>query len=349
MVTERHVEAGEHSRGAELATRNGRTVAVTGASAGIGRAIAVKFAREGWHVALIARSPRGIESVKREIESAGGRAGAFPVDVSDADALFQAADEIAQSWGGIDVWVNNAMVTMFAPLSEMSPKEFRRITEVDYLGYVHGTMAALKHMRSRDSGTIIQIGSALSYRAIPLQSAYCGAKFAIRAFTDSLRSELIHGGSRIRLSMMQLPAVNTPQFDWARNRFPRRPRPLPPVFQPEAIAERVYRAALAPPRELWLGFPTFKAIAGAIAMPGFLDRYLARNAYDGQFTSEPAPIDATDNLFEPASVGHVARGRFNERAKTRVTPLNPSTIRAFAALASLSLLAALAVLVWLAI
>jgi NAD(P)-dependent dehydrogenase (short-subunit alcohol dehydrogenase family) len=302
-------------------------VVVTGGSAGVGRATALKFAQERWRVCVIGRSAEGVESVQREIESGNGEAIAFPADVSDASALNGAADEVVGRWGAIDVWINNAMVTMFAPISEMSPEEFRRITEVTYLGYVYGTMAALKHMRLRNCGTIIQIGSALSYRAIPLQSAYCGAKFAVRGFTDSLRSELLHDKSKVRVTMAQLPAVNTPQFDWARNRFPTRPQPLPPIFQPEAIAGHIYALAKRPPRELWVGLSSLKAIAGSMVLPGWLDRYLARVAYDAQFTAEPVPQTSIDDLFEPASFGHVVRGRFSRQARRRVLPVNPAMLR----------------------
>jgi NADP-dependent 3-hydroxy acid dehydrogenase YdfG len=308
-----------------------QTVVVTGGSAGLGRAIALRFAQERFRVSLIARSSEGLESAKQEIENSGGQVLAFALDVSDSAEMFRAADETVQRWGAIDIWINNAMVTMFSPVSEMSVEEFRRITEVTYLGYVHGTMAALRHMRPRNSGTIVQIGSALAYRAIPLQSAYCGAKFAIRGFTDSLRSELIHERSKIRLTMIQLPAVNTPQFDWARNRFPFRPQPLPPIFQPEAIADKVFRAVKNPPRELWVGLPAIKAIAGTLAAPGLLDRYLAKSGYDGQFSQERAHVDATDNLFEAARFGHVVRGRFSREAKQRVIAVKPSVLRALCA------------------
>jgi len=319
---------------------------VTGGSAGIGRAIALKFAQEGWRVCVIGRSVDGVESARREIENANGETIAFSVDVSDEPALSRAADEVVQRWGAIDVWINDAMVTMFAPLSQMSPEEFKHITEVTYLGYVYGTMAALKHMRPRNCGTIIQIGSALSYRAIPLQSAYCGAKFAIRAFTDSLRSELIHDGSKIRLTMIQLPAVNTPQFDWARNRFPMRPQPLPPIFQPEAIAEKIYAIAQRPPRELWVGFSSLKAILGSMAVPGWLDLYLARAGYDGQFTHERVSQDAIDNLFEPVRFGHVVQGRFGNRTRRKVVAIRPESLRLFVASAFLLVLIGLAALVY---
>jgi NADP-dependent 3-hydroxy acid dehydrogenase YdfG len=214
-----------------------RTVVITGASAGVGRATALAFARRGWNVALLARDAIGLENAAKEIEQAGGRALTITMDVADAGAMFAAAAEVTKRWNAIDVWVNNAMATMFAPVSEISPEEFRRITEVTYLGHVYGTMAALIHMRSRNIGTIVQVGSALGYRAIPLQSAYCGAKFAIRGFTDALRSELQHDKSAIHVTMVQLPAVNTPQFDWARNKMPGRPQPMPPIHQPEGIAE----------------------------------------------------------------------------------------------------------------
>jgi short-subunit dehydrogenase len=318
-----------------------KTVVITGGSAGLGRAIALKLAREGFRVGLIGRSEKGVESAKQEIENVGGQALAFALDVSNPAQVCRAADETVARWGKIDIWINNAMVTMFSPFAEISAEEYRRITEVTYLGYVYGTMAALKHMRVEGRGTIVQIGSALSYRAIPLQSAYCGAKFAIRGFTDSLRSELIHDRSRIRLTMVQLPAVNTPQFDWARNRFSNRPKPLPPIFQPEAIANTVFRAIQNPPRELWVGLSAVKAIAGAIVAPGFLDKYLAKSGYDGQFTQERVHDDSVDNLFTPTHFGHVVRGRFSRQAKSRVLALSPYVLQAIAATASTAALASL--------
>jgi short-subunit dehydrogenase len=306
----------------------GGNVVVTGASAGVGRAVAIAFAREGWNVALLARSAEGLDSATREITAAGGRATYRVVDAADAAAMFAAADQIAAENGGIDVWVNNAMATMYAPVMEMTADEFKRVTEVTYLGYVYGTMAALKQMRPRNAGSIVQIGSALSYRAIPLQSAYCGGKFAVRAFTDSLRSELEHDGSAIRLTMVQLPAVNTPQFDWARNRTGRKAQPIAPIFQPEAIAQHVVRIAEKPPRELWLGWPTVKIILGNFAAPGYLDHYLARNAYQGQLTEEPRPAGKGDNLFDVPSDGHNTHGRFDDVAKDRVQAYRPMLLRA---------------------
>lgn len=304
------------------------SVVITGASAGVGRATALRFAREGARVCAIARSQAGLDAVREEIEATGAEALTFSADVSDCAALSSAADGAARRWGGIDVWINNAMATMFAPVSQMTSEEYARITEVTYLGYVWGTMAALRHMRAKDRGVIVQVGSALAYRAIPLQSAYCGAKFAIRAFTDALRSELIHDGSGVRLTMVQLPAVNTPQFDWARNRMPGRPRPLPPVFDPEDIAKIIYRAARDAPREIWIGAPSLKIIVGTMAAPGWLDRYLAKTAYGGQVDATDATKQRDGNLFAPVEHGHEIRGRFSDEVKPRPTPFDPPLLRA---------------------
>lgn len=299
-------------------------VVVTGASAGVGRAIAHRFARAGAKLALIARDGEALEAVKRDVERLGGAAITVPADVADAAAVFAAADKIAAEAGPIDVWINDAMVTVFSPLWDMTPAEFRRVTEVTYLGFVHGTMAALRHMRPRNHGTIIQIGSALAYRGIPLQSAYCGAKHAIRGFTDSLRSELIHAQSAIALTLVELPAVNTPQFDWARTHMPRQPRPVPPVVQPEVIAEMVFRAALHPPREYWIGVSTMKAILANMVMPGFLDRYLAKHTFTQQETSVPVPAGRKDNLMTPVHGLHRTRGSFShEAADSAVTLPGP--------------------------
>lgn len=307
---------------------NPRTVVITGASAGVGRASAIAFAQRGWNVALIARGKEGLEGARRDVEAAGGHALVLPLDVADADAVFAAADQVMARWGRIDVWINDAMVTIFAPVKEIKPEEFRRVTEVTYLGQVHGTMAALKHMRPRNQGTIVQVGSALSYRAIPLQSAYCGAKFAIRGFTDSLRSELAHEQSRIRLTMVQLPAVNTPQFDWARSRMPRKLQPVPPIYQPEAIASEIVRAALKAPRELWIGRSALKAIFGGMLLPLLGDRILANEGYNGQMTAEPASPDRKDNLFEPLPSDPGVHGRFDRFARRDVMGFDPVRLRA---------------------
>jgi NAD(P)-dependent dehydrogenase (short-subunit alcohol dehydrogenase family) len=305
-----------------------QTVVITGASAGVGRAIALTFARRGWNVGLLAREPFGLESAADDVRKAGGDAMAISVDVSDADAIFAALEKIAGRWGTIDVWINNAMATIFGPVSDISPAEFRRVTEVTYLGYVFGTMAALKHMRSHNVGTIVQVGSALSYRAIPLQSAYCGAKFAIRGFTDALRSELQHEKSAVRITMIQLPAVNTPQFNWARNKMPRQPQPMPPIYQPDAIAEKIFGLSQRPPRESWLGFSSVKVIIGNVIMPALLDKLLARIGYDGQLTSEAQNAEHADNLFQPLHGGHATRGRFDNIARAYVVAFNPSILRA---------------------
>ena len=253
-------------------TVGARNVVVTGASAGVGRATAVAFARLGCNVALLARGHEGLEGARRDVEAAGGRAHIISVDIANAKAVDQAADNVAHRWGGIDIWVNNAMATVVGPADQVAAAEWKRVTEVTYLGAVYGSLAALRHMRRQDAGTIVQIGSALAYRAIPLQSAYCGAKFAVRGFTDALRTELLHEGSSVRLTMVQLPGVNTPQFDWSRTHANTRHQPVGTVFQPETVAETVVRAALTAPRELWVGLPAMHAIIGTMLAPGLLDR-----------------------------------------------------------------------------
>jgi short-subunit dehydrogenase len=268
-------------------------VAITGASAGVGRAVAREFAAQKWDVALIARDMTRLNAAVAELQEAGVRATAVAADVADFAALRAAAQAIENTLGPIDVWINNAMATVFSPVTKITPEEFKRSTEVTYLGQVHGTMIALEVMRPRNRGTIVNIGSALAYRAIPLQSAYCGAKYAVRGFTDALRSELIHDGSAIKLVMPHLPAVNTPQFDWALNKMDRRPQPVPPIFQPEVIARAIYFAATHPERrEVWIGMPTIKAILANKIAPGLLDRYLAGAGYNGQLTDEPTSRDA---------------------------------------------------------
>ncbi|HUG60630.1 MAG TPA: SDR family oxidoreductase [Methylomirabilota bacterium] len=318
---------------------DGGVAVVTGASAGIGRAVADAFAARGWSVALLARDRNRLDDASREIEAAGGRAAIYPVDVADADAVDAAADRIVADFGRIDVWVNNAMVTVFAPADEITPAEYRRVTEVTYLGQVHGTLAALRHMRPRDAGTIVQIGSALAYRSIPLQAAYCAAKAAVRGFTDSLRSELIHDGSGIRLTMVHLPAVNTPQFDWALSRMPRNAQPVPPIHQPEAVAARIIEAAIDAPRELWVGLPTIKAILGQMVAPGWLDRKLATDAWSGQMTDEPVSPDRPANMHETVGGPYGAHGRFDRRSRDRVGAASSEAIRTGLLFAGLGLAA----------
>src|SRR6185437_16701802 len=247
-------------------------VVITGASAGLGRASAREFGRKGAKVGLIARGLAGLEAAKREIEAAGGSALVLPVDVSDAKAVENAAESVEREFGPIDIWVNNAMASVFSPVKEMQAEEYKRVTEVTYLGVVYGTLAALKRMLPRDRGAIVQVGSALAYRGIPLQAAYCGAKHAIQGFMDSLRTELLHDGSHVHVTMVQLPALNTPQFTWSRAKLPRSPQPVPPIFQPEVAADAIVWAASHPRRELMVGWPTVKAILDNAVAPGIADR-----------------------------------------------------------------------------
>ncbi len=288
-------------------------VMITGASAGVGRAVVRRFAGPGAKLGLIARDRQRLENAAREVREAGGEALVLPCDVADADAVEDAAAQLEEAFGPIDVWINVAMVTVLSPVARMTAEEYARVTDVTYLGTVHGTLAALRRMSPRDRGTIVQVASALGYRSIPLQSAYCAAKAAVIGFTDSLRTELLHDGSNVKLTAVQLPAVNTPQFDWARNRMPRRAQPVPPIFQPELIADAIHHAAFHPRREYWLGFSAIKAIVSAKLAPGLGDRMLARQGYQGQMTDELAQ-DRPDNLFDPMPGDPGARGRFSDRA-----------------------------------
>jgi NAD(P)-dependent dehydrogenase (short-subunit alcohol dehydrogenase family) len=294
----------------------GGCVVVTGASAGIGRAIAKAFGKLGWRVALLARGNDGLAGAERDVLEAGGHPLAIITDVADHDQVEAAAARVERELGPIDVWVNNAMATIFCPVEQISPEDFERATRVTYLGAVWGTMAALKRMKQRDNGTIVQVGSALAYRSIPLQAPYCGAKSALRGFTDSLRSELIHDKSRVHLTMVHLSAFNTPQFDWGRTCLPKQPQPVPPIFQPEIAANAVVWAALHRRRELWVGFPAVKAILANRVVPGVIDRILARTAYSGQHTDRPLPPGRKDNLYLPVPGDHGVHGRFDERASS---------------------------------
>lgn len=278
-----------------------RTVVVTGASGGIGRATAIAFGARGDTVVLVARGQRGLEGAARDVERAGGTAIIKPADVADPDQVFAVADAVESEVGPIDVWVNVAFTSVFSPFEQIKPAEYRRVTEVSYLGYVYGTMAALKYMKPRDRGTIVQVGSALAYRGIPLQSAYCGAKHAIQGFHEALRCELLHDKSNVHVTMPQMPAVNTPQFSWVLSRLPRHAQPVPPIYQPEFAARGVLYAADHPHRrEYWVGASTLGTLAANAVAPGLLDRYLAKTGFSAQQTAQPRDPDAPTNLWEPA-------------------------------------------------
>lgn len=292
---------------------------ITGASAGVGRATAHEFARRGASVGLIARSETGLAEAAAEVERMGGRALPVVADVSDAEAVERAAARAESELGSIDVWVNNAMNSVLARVSDMTADEYKRVTEVTYLGTVHGTLAALRRMQPRDRGVIVQVGSALAYRSIPLQSAYCACKHAVEGFTESLRCELLHDGSNVRVTMVQLPALNTPQFDWLRNHLPRRAQPVPPVFQPELAARAIYYAALHPRRQLVVGGPTVLALLVDKLAPGLADRYLAATAFGGQQTDEPEAPNRPDNLYQPVAGLHATHGRFDAQASETST------------------------------
>jgi NAD(P)-dependent dehydrogenase (short-subunit alcohol dehydrogenase family) len=296
---------------------NQEVVVVTGASAGVGRAIARAFAKRGAKIGLIARGRAGLEAARRDVEHLGGKALVLPLDVSDHEAIEKAAAQVEETFGPIDIWINNAMLSVFSPIMDMQPDEYRRVTEVTYLGYVWGTLAALRRMKPRDRGAIVQVGSALAYRGIPLQSAYCAAKHAVQGFHDSLRSELIHDGSKVRVCMVQMPALNTPQFRWVKSRLPRKAQPVPPIFQPEVAAEAVVWAAYSDRREINVGWPTTKAVVGNNFFPGYADYYLAKNGYEAQMIDEPEVPGRPDNLWSPVDDerDHGAHGVFDDESQ----------------------------------
>lgn len=297
-----------------------KTVVVTGASSGVGRAIARRFAEDGAQVALLARGRKGLEGVRKEVEAAGGRALPLPTDVADPAAVDAAAAAVEEAFGAIDIWVNNAMTTVFSWFEEITPDEFRRATEVTYLGTVWGTRAALERMLPRDHGAVVQVGSAMAYRGIPLQSPYCGAKHAIKGFQESLRTELRNKGSRVHLTMVQLPGLNTPQFDHSRNKMPKRPMPVPPVYQPEVAADAVHWAAHDDRAEVYVGLPSVYTILGNKLAPRFAEWYLAKTAVKNQQTDEDAP-ERDDNLFDPVEEDPGAHGRFDSNAHRRSVQL----------------------------
>ena len=311
-------------------------VVISGASAGVGRALARLYGARRASVALIARGRDGLEAARREVEQAGGRALMLPLDVADHDAVEAAAERVEDELGPIDLWVNNAMLSVFSPVSAMEPDEYRRVTDVTYLGYVWGTLAALRRMRPRNRGTIVLVGSALAYRGIPLQSAYCAAKHAVQGFFDSLRTELLYEGSAINVTMVQLPAVNTPQFGWVKSRLPNKAQPVPPIFQPEVIASGIAWAADNPgaTRELNIGWSAVKAIWGNKLAPGYADRVLAMTGYEAQQTDESEDPDRPHNLWEPVPGAHGAHGAFDDRARSWSWQLWANTHRGLLAVAA---------------
>lgn len=318
-------------------TTESEVIVVTGASAGVGRATAIAFAERGAQVGLLARGEEGLEGARQDVEDAGGEAIVVQADVADPEQVEEAADAVEDAFGPIDVWVNNAMLSVFSPAAEMTAEEYQRVTNVTYLGYVHGTQTALDRMRPRNAGTIIQVGSALAYRGIPLQSAYCGAKHAIQGFTESVRTELIHDESDVQLTMVQMPALNTPQFEWVKTRLTGQPQPVPPIYQPEVAARAIVWAVHHDREELWVGWPTVKAIVGNRLIPRQLDRYLGRTGFESQQTDEPADTDREDNLWSPVSKDYGAHGRFNEQARTRSSQLWLATHQRLVALIGLLL------------
>jgi NAD(P)-dependent dehydrogenase (short-subunit alcohol dehydrogenase family) len=325
----------------------GPVVVITGASAGVGRATAQRFARAGARIALVARGPAGLEGAWRDVEALGGQAIVCPADVADADAIEEVAARTEAELGPIDIWINAAMTTVFAPFKQLTADEFRRVTEVSYLGYVHGTMAALTRMLPRDRGTIVQVGSALAYRGIPLQSAYCGAKHAIVGFCESLRTELMHDKSRIWVTMVHLPALNTPQFGWCKSRMPRKAQPVPPIYQPEVAADAVWFASQHRRRELYVGAPTVVAIAGNKVAPSVGDWYLARTGVDSQMYDGAQPPGQRHNLWHPVDDAHDfgAHGAFDARARSSSVELMLAKHKGWLAAAGAGVgLAALAVL-----
>ena len=311
-------------------------VMITGASAGVGRAVVREFAKDGAHIGLIARGRDGLEAAAREVAEAGGKALILPLDVADGDAVDAAASRLEAAFGPIDIWVNAAFAGVLAPFMVMDMRDYERVTRVTYLGQVHGTRAALARMIPRDRGSIVLVGSALAYRGIPLQSAYCGAKHAIQGFHDSVRSELIHAGSKVRIAMVQLPGVNTPQFDWIKTSMPMRPRPASPPYQPEIPARAIHFAAHHKRKTIFLGWPTWKAIWGDRFASPLLDRYLAATALKGQQGRQPVSPARRDNLWEPVPGDHGAHGRFDANARTRSSQLWVTTHRAGVALGAVA-------------
>jgi short-subunit dehydrogenase len=319
----RHARYGHRKAGTfespegEIVKKN-EVVVITGASAGVGRATVREFAKHGAWIGLIARGRDGLEGARREVEHAGGKAIVLPTDVSNPQQVEDAATRVEAELGPINIWVNNAMTSVFSPIKQMTAEEFRRVTEVTYLGYVYGTLSALKRMLPRDRGTIVHVGSALAYRSIPLQAAYCASKHAVLGFFASLRTELLHDQSHVQTTMVQMPALNTPQFGWVKSRLPRKAQPVPPIFQPEVAARAIYYAAHHPHRrEYYAGWSTVKAIFGNKLVPSFADRYLARTGYESQQHDGPEDPHRPNNLWDPLPGDHGAHGAFDDRAHSR--------------------------------
>lgn len=328
-----------------MQAKKAEVVVVTGASAGVGRAIVQAFALRGAHIGLLARGREGLEGAKRDVEQSGGQALVLPTDVANAEQVEAAASKVEESFGPIDIWINVAMASVFSPAKEMKPEEYKRVTEVTYLGQVYGTLAALKRMLPRDRGRIIQIGSALAYRGIPLQSAYCGAKHAIQGFTESVRAELIHDKSNVKITMVQLPAVNTPQFSWVKSRLPHKAQPVPPIYQPEVIADAVTWVADHYRRQLFIGLSTVIVIQGNKIAASYGDRYLGKTGYKSQQTNQPEDLHRPNNLWAPVDDDHDhgAHGAFDVQAKSRSLQVWANTHRgllAFTATALMSLVGA---------
>ena len=314
-------------------TKRPEVVVITGAGAGVGRATVQAFAKRGARIGLMSRGEERLESARRDAEELGGEALVLPTDVADAGQVERAAEAVEERFGPVDIWVNNAMTSVFSPLVEMTPEEFRRVTEVTYLGYVYGTQSALKRMLPRDRGHIVQVGSALAYRGIPLQSAYCGAKHAIQGFTESVRAELIHEKSHVKISSVHMPALNTPQFGWVKSRLPRKAQPVPPIYQPEVAAEAIYWSAHHDRRHLYVGLSTIIAIWGDKIAPGLGDLYLGKTGYDAQQTTKPEDPNRPDNLWEPVPGDHGAHGDFDEQANSSSAQLWADTHRSWLGLA----------------
>ena len=298
-------------------TRTRKTVVITGASGGVGRAVARRFGADGARVALIARGRTGLEAAADEVRAAGGEAMVLPIDVADADQVEAAASSVEDAFGAIDIWINVAMVTVYAEFLDITPAEFRRATEVSYLGMVWGTRAALSRMTKRDSGSIVQVCSAMSYRGIPLQSPYCGAKHACKGFTESVLTELRHHHSRVRVSMVQLPGVNTTQFTWGRTKLPKQTQPVPPIYQPEVAAKAIHYAAHHRRRQIFVGLPSVLTVLGERTVPWVVDWYLARTGYSSQMTGTDLDPSGHDNLFEPIEEDRGAHGPFDAQAHDR--------------------------------